>query len=61
MVLSCTDDTEVLELDDNGNSIVDQIINTSNAMKRTGNLTASMYTLFSLLFINIPILINIFV
>jgi len=35
------DDTEVLELDDVGNSIVEQIISNSNAVKRSGNLTAS--------------------
>jgi len=41
--LSCADDTEVLELDDVGNSIVEQIISNSNAVKRSGNLTASTY------------------
>jgi len=39
--LLCADDTEVLELDDVGNSIVEQIISNSNAVKHSGNLTAS--------------------
>lgn len=42
--LSCVDDTEVLELDDVGNSIVEQIISNSNAVKRSGNLTASTWS-----------------
>lgn len=40
---SVKDDTEVLELDDNGNSIVEQIITNSNNIKRTGNLTGNSY------------------
>ncbi|KAL4120109.1 hypothetical protein QTP88_012843 [Uroleucon formosanum] len=40
---SVKDDTEVLELDDVGNSIVEQIISNSNAVKRSGNLTANGY------------------
>ncbi|XP_025204797.1 cytochrome b ascorbate-dependent protein 3-like [Melanaphis sacchari] len=40
---SVKDDTEVLDLDDVGNSIVEQIITNSNAVKRTGNITANGY------------------
>ncbi|XP_026816479.1 cytochrome b ascorbate-dependent protein 3-like [Rhopalosiphum maidis] len=40
---SVKDDTEVLDLDDVGNSIVEQIITNSNAVKRSGNPTANGY------------------
>ncbi|CAH1720986.1 lysosomal membrane ascorbate-dependent ferrireductase CYB561A3-like [Aphis gossypii] len=40
---SVKDDTEVLDLDDVGNSIVEQIITNSNAVKRSGNVTANGY------------------
>ncbi|VVC32414.1 Cytochrome b561/ferric reductase transmembrane [Cinara cedri] len=36
---SVKDDTEVLEIDDAGNSIAEQIISNSNAIKRSGKLT----------------------